>query len=68
MGHWGAATEVYVRRLLLTTFGDGDTGGRVRGGRGMCTKEAEYGRSVHCNVPNSVPLRGNGADYRYLGC
>ena len=34
----------------------------------MCTKEAEYGRAVHCNVPNYGPLRGNSADSRDVGC
>ena len=34
----------------------------------MCTKEAEYGRDIHSNAPNYVPLRGNGADYRDVGC
>ena len=29
----------------------------------MCTNEAEYGRVVHCNAPDSGPLRGNGADF-----
>ena len=33
----------------------------------MCTKETEYGRAVHFNVPNSEPLRGNSADSGDVG-
>ena len=29
----------------------------------MCTKEEEYGRTVHWNEPNSGPLQENGAYY-----
>ena len=25
----------------------------------MCTMEVEYGRAVHCNAPDSRPMRGN---------
>ena len=28
----------------------------------MCTKEAEYGRTLHCNAPDLGPLQGNSAD------
>ena len=33
----------------------------------MCTKEAEYGRTVHFNVPDSGPLQGNSADSGDVG-
>ena len=33
----------------------------------MCTKEAEYVRAVHCNAPDSRPMRENGADSGYVG-
>ena len=33
----------------------------------MCTKEAEYGRAVHCNAPGSGLLRGNSAYYGDVG-
>ena len=33
----------------------------------MCTKEVEYGRSIHFNVPDSGPLQGNGADSGDVG-
>ena len=33
----------------------------------MCTKETEYGNRVHCNVPNSGPMRGNIAYYGDVG-
>ena len=33
----------------------------------MCTKETEYVRAVHCNAPNSGPLRVNGADFGDVG-
>ena len=33
----------------------------------MCTKEEEYGHTVHWKAPNSGPLRGNGADYGDVG-
>ena len=28
----------------------------------MCTKEAEYGRTLHFNAPDLGPLQGNSAD------
>ena len=34
----------------------------------MCTQEAEYSCSVHCNEPNSGPLEGNVADSVDVGC
>ena len=34
----------------------------------MCTKEAEYGRTLHFNAPDSGPLRGNSADSGNVGC
>ena len=33
----------------------------------MCTKEAKYGRTVHCNAPDSGTLQGNGADSGDMG-
>ena len=33
----------------------------------MCTKEAEYSCSVHCNEPNSGPLQVNVADSGDVG-
>ena len=33
----------------------------------MCTKEAEYGLVVHCNTPDSGPLRGNSAYFGDVG-
>ena len=33
----------------------------------MCTKEAEYGRVVHCNAPDSGPLRENIEDSGDVG-
>ena len=33
----------------------------------MCTKEAEYGCSVHCNAPDSETLQGKGADSGDVG-
>ena len=33
----------------------------------MCTKEAEYGRVLHFNAPNSEPLRGNDSYSRDVG-
>ena len=33
----------------------------------MCTKEVYYGPVVHCNAPDSGPLRGNGADFGDVG-
>ena len=33
----------------------------------MCTKEVEYRRAVHCNAPDSGPMRGNIAYYGDVG-
>ena len=33
----------------------------------MCTKEAKYGRAVHCNAPSSGILGGNSAYYGDVG-
>ena len=33
----------------------------------MCNKEAEFGRAVHCNAPDSGPMRGNIAYYGDVG-
>ena len=67
MYHWEVAPAVSGRKLVVTTVGYGDAGGGVGGGRGMCTKEAEYGRAVNFNAPNSDSLQGNSADSRDVG-
>ena len=34
----------------------------------MCTKEAEYSRTVHFNMPDYGPLQGDIADSGDVGC
>ena len=51
----------------MTTAGDSDGGGRVRGDGSICTEEAEYGCPVHCNPANSGPLQGDSDEVSGVG-
>ena len=54
-------------KLVVPQIGGGYAGGGVGGGGGVCTEEAYYGRTVHCDATDSVPLQGIGAEARYVG-
>ena len=38
------------QKSVLPPIGGGDVGDGVGGGRGVCPKEAEYGRTVYCDA------------------
>ena len=53
--------------MAIPAAGNGDAGGGVRVYGRVCSEEAEYGRTIHCDADNSRPLRGYGADDRGVG-
>ena len=52
--------------LVTPSAGDGNAGSRIQRDGGVCSKELEYGRYIHRDATNSIPLRGDGVDARYM--
>ena len=67
MDQWESTKAEVVWELEITATGDGDVGGRVEGYGRVCSKDVEYGRTIHCDTANSGPMQGDDADARDVG-
>ena len=51
----------------MPSTADGSSVSGIKIDGGVCHKETEYGRSIHCDATDSGPLQGDGADAGDVG-
>ena len=65
--HWEATKEADGWLLLVPAAVYGNAGGEVWEYGRVCSEEAKYGRVIHLDAANYVPMQGYGSDVKGVG-